>query len=135
MNRRDFMSWIGAGALASSLPVAIAACQSDPGAAGEFTDVAPVADLDGAGFVAAQGGPGQEILVVRNPADATALIAVNATCPHAGCSVAWEGAMFACPCHDSRFNPDGTVAGGPATAALTTYEAKVEGDRVLVKMG
>jgi Rieske Fe-S protein len=32
----------------------------------------------------------------------------NATCPHAGCSVSVEGQAFACPCHNSAFNLDGT---------------------------
>jgi Rieske Fe-S protein len=32
----------------------------------------------------------------------------NATCPHAGCSVACDGQSFLCPCHNSSFNLDGT---------------------------
>lgn len=32
----------------------------------------------------------------------------NATCPHAGCSVASNGEEFHCPCHNSSFNRDGT---------------------------
>lgn len=32
----------------------------------------------------------------------------NTTCPHAGCSVACNGAAFECPCHSSSFNLDGT---------------------------
>lgn len=32
----------------------------------------------------------------------------NATCPHAGCSVACNGTAYHCPCHNSAFNLDGT---------------------------
>jgi menaquinol-cytochrome c reductase iron-sulfur subunit len=31
----------------------------------------------------------------------------NATCPHAGCSVACNGQVFLCPCHNSSFQLDG----------------------------
>jgi len=32
----------------------------------------------------------------------------NATCPHAGCSVACDGHIFHCPCHNSSFELDGS---------------------------
>ncbi|MCA9203539.1 MAG: Rieske 2Fe-2S domain-containing protein [Planctomycetales bacterium] len=32
----------------------------------------------------------------------------NTTCPHAGCSVAFTGSAYHCPCHNSAFNLDGT---------------------------
>ncbi len=31
----------------------------------------------------------------------------NATCPHAGCSVACNGQAYVCPCHNSSFHLDG----------------------------
>jgi Rieske Fe-S protein len=44
---------------------------------------------------------------VQRTADDKVLV-FNATCPHAGCSVACDGAAFNCPCHNSSFNLDGT---------------------------
>ena len=37
----------------------------------------------------------------------TAVRCFNATCPHAGCSVACNGQAFVCPCHNSSFELDG----------------------------
>ena len=93
MERRTFMSWIGVGALATSLPVAIAACQSGstPTAEDEvtadadtdttvgadgFAVVGTVEDLDAAGFIANDRFQGQRVIVIRDPADASSLIAV-----------------------------------------------------------
>jgi glycine/D-amino acid oxidase-like deaminating enzyme/nitrite reductase/ring-hydroxylating ferredoxin subunit len=48
------------------------------------------------------------------------LRAVSARCTHLGCIVNWNGAerSWDCPCHGSRFAPDGKVLQGPATRPL-----------------
>jgi glycine/D-amino acid oxidase-like deaminating enzyme/nitrite reductase/ring-hydroxylating ferredoxin subunit len=52
------------------------------------------------------------------------LHAVSAICTHLGCVVRWEAAAnsWACPCHGSRFTPDGEVIEGPATENLAEVE-------------
>jgi glycine/D-amino acid oxidase-like deaminating enzyme/nitrite reductase/ring-hydroxylating ferredoxin subunit len=48
------------------------------------------------------------------------LFAVSPVCTHMGCKVHWNSVetSWDCPCHGSRFSPDGTVIEGPAIAAL-----------------
>ncbi len=154
MDRRAFLSWVGVGALASSLPVAIAACSSQtvqnpeptepvaesPAAAPPREDgfkvVGTVQDLETNGFIQDKKFPAGPLLVIQDPENPGTLQAVNATCTHQGCTVEWESGekQFACPCHGSDFKADGSVAGGPATNPLAIFEVKQEGDDVLVKM-
>lgn len=152
MKRREFINWVGLGALASSLPMAIAACQSpeevtDSAATAikekldtspredGFAAVGTVAELDENGFISAKSFVPDAVAVVRNPTDTAAVIAVGSLCTHQGCTVKWdaEPGLFACPCHGSTFNSDGTVATGPAEDPLKQFEAKIEGDLVLVQ--
>jgi glycine/D-amino acid oxidase-like deaminating enzyme/nitrite reductase/ring-hydroxylating ferredoxin subunit len=64
---------------------------------------------------------GQRSAVYRD--DSGDLHAVSATCTHLGCTVAFNDAekTWDCPCHGSRFDPDGTVLHGPATSPLAAH--------------
>lgn len=65
---------------------------------------------------------GQKVAVHRNDGGET--IVRSATCTHMGCTVGWNAAerTWDCPCHGSRFRPDGGVISGPAEAPLAEAE-------------
>jgi Rieske Fe-S protein len=58
--------------------------------------------------------------------------AFSTACPHAGCSVDWDGKHFACPCHGSTFSTDGVRTDGPSPRDLDTLDVEVKEGRVLV---
>lgn len=59
--------------------------------------------------------PERNVRVVRN---ARGLAVMSLVCTHLGCIVGESPEGFKCPCHGSRFAPDGEVLGGPAPRGL-----------------
>src|SRR5574341_758600 len=65
--------------------------------------------------------------------DDAGLFAVDAVCTHLGCTVKLESdAKYECPCHGSRFAPDGAVLRGPASIPLRFVALEWSGDRQLI---
>jgi menaquinol-cytochrome c reductase iron-sulfur subunit len=63
------------------------------------------------------------------------VVAFSPICTHLGCGYRWsEGDRnFLCPCHNSVFDLDGRVLGGPAPRPLDLLPTKVEGDRLFIR--
>ena len=65
---------------------------------------------------------GQKVAAYRSPDGL--LTTVSATCTHMGCIVRWNDAerTWDCPCHGSRFTPEGAVISGPAEKPLSDVD-------------
>jgi len=66
------------------------------------------------------------------------VLALNVTCPHAGCPVDYRAGanLFLCPCHDSKFDLDGRLASmhSPSQRGMDSLEVEVRnGAEVWVK--
>ncbi len=74
------------------------------------------------------------VLLLR---DGENIFAIHDRCSHRGCSLSegkLEGDEIVCACHGSRFDRrDGSVRGGPATAAQPSFQVRVENERVEVR--
>jgi cytochrome b6-f complex iron-sulfur subunit len=142
MKRREFITLIGVG---GATPLIISSCtqKASPPVANAvrsdgFQEVGSLIELDKNQQILSKnlGTRDDKALIIRNPTNNNQLIAVNPTCTHAGCTVAWasDKQAFICPCHDSQFSTAGKVLEGPATEPLTTYQVKSEKDIILVKI-
>lgn len=61
-------------------------------------------------------------------------LAIYQRCTHLGCNVPWEQSEgeFICPCHSSRFSPEGDVLSAPAPRALDLFLVTIEEGQVKV---
>ncbi len=61
---------------------------------------------------------GEKVAVYKN--ENGQLIKLSPVCTHLGCIVGWNNQenTWDCPCHGSRFNPEGEVIQGPANKKL-----------------
>jgi cytochrome b6-f complex iron-sulfur subunit len=58
--------------------------------------------------------------------------AISLVCPHLGCIVNVTSDGFACPCHGSRFLPDGSLRSGPASHPLNILYVEVNAEGHLI---
>jgi Rieske Fe-S protein len=71
--------------------------------------------------------------------DGRALVALSATCTHLACTTRWEpdNNLFKCPCHKSRFSPEGINQEGskakrPLERCTLTMKDTPQGPQILV---
>ncbi len=69
----------------------------------------------------------QQVYIVRT---SDGFFAVSAVCTHLGCVTQWkpEANMIACPCHGSKFTPEGKKLEGPAPRPLPHYSITLTAD-------
>jgi Rieske Fe-S protein len=115
--------------------------------AGEFVPIAAVTAIP------TDGTPLKVPVVIQNPRDAwtklpptemgavyvrktdEGLVAYSTVCPHLGCGVDYvaDKSAFACPCHESAFDLEGRVAGGPSPRPLDRLETRISGEQLEVR--
>ncbi len=71
--------------------------------------------------------PGWPVIIGR---DGGGFYAMTSTCTHAGCDMAADGSVGAegvfCGCHGSRFDANGAVLRGPASAPLAHFKVSID---------
>jgi cytochrome b6-f complex iron-sulfur subunit len=121
--RRDFLGLAAIAAMGSALLFALVGMLRLPRAAvlpspsKKFRVTLPESLAEGQAFVP----PGRSVAVYR---DVGGVFAISTVCTHLGCIVKPAEDGFHCPCHGSRFAPDGSVVRGPAPKALPWLEVK-----------
>ena len=132
--RRTVLVGIGAAAAALAAGSALfrrTRASAAPGAsAGPATN--PASATVPTGEVPVGGGAVLGDVVVTQPTGGD-FRGFSSTCTHAGCTVSdVSGGTINCPCHGSKFNLDGSVHTGPASAPLAPRSVSVQGDSVVV---
>jgi Rieske Fe-S protein len=131
MPRRDFLGLASLWAAAAAMFFAAlgmfrlprAAVLSSPSR--RFRVTLPESLAEGAPFVP----PGRLVALFR---DSGGVYAISTVCTHLGCIVKSTAEGFECPCHGSRFTPDGAVTKGPAPLALPWKKVSGGGGTYLV---
>jgi len=72
-----------------------------------------------------------ELFIVK---EGTEYLALEGTCSHFGCGVAWNAAAnrFDCPCHGGSFSRTGDILSGPIPLPLARHQAQVSGDQLVL---
>jgi len=109
---------------------------SGPSPAGlRLTDYPELESVGGSTVMVPDGGKcgGRGPLIVIRK-DATTVIALDARCTHAGCTVAFNEKRdeLECPCHGSTFDLNGAVTHEPARAPLKRYPVQFDGIVIVI---
>lgn len=88
----------------------------------------------GGSVVGKASGYADPIIIAR--VDDTTFAAVDAVCTHMQCTVSYNALniTFDCPCHDSSYEIDGTVIGGPAPRPLRSFAASCDGTQLTITL-
>jgi Rieske Fe-S protein len=89
-----------------------------------------LANIGGAVLVESVAG----VFLVSRTADQS-FIAVDAVCSHQSCTITGiDGTTYVCPCHGSRYDRNGRVVQGPATASLRQFSTSFASGIVTINL-
>ncbi len=127
ISRRDFLKLVRSALLTASGVIGLIGLlryfgfETEPPAPTDF-DIGPAADFS----------PGSRTVLPQIPAvllhTDTGFTALSLICPHLGCTVESQAGGFACPCHGSRFGPQGQLVHGPAARPMTALRVQTAAD-------
>ena len=123
---------LAAAALGAAAVPVLASCSDGSGfpgrepAAGE--KIASLNDLEDGQTLVVMTSDGTPVVLNREGEDVSAHSGV---CPHGGCSVRLEVDNLLCPCHNSKFEFDGTFISGPANVDLVPTDVHVDGTDII----
>lgn len=123
--RREFL--VGAGTIAGGLVLNLTSVGKASAAAPPTETVikldenSPLNKVGGSQTVDTSSGK----VIIARTGEAT-FSAVSAVCTHKGATLKYDdkAKLFACPSHGSKFNPDGSNAGGPAKTPLKSLKSQ-----------
>jgi cytochrome b6-f complex iron-sulfur subunit len=131
LSRRNFLVLAGKSMLALCGLVGLGellqylSYQTEPSAPTQF-DLGPAGDYP----------PGSRTLLPNAQAvllhTEAGFIALSLVCPHLGCTVKPSEGGYACPCHGSRFNQDGSLRNGPASRPMKVLKVEETPDGRLI---
>jgi Rieske Fe-S protein len=77
------------------------------------------------------------LYVVPDAAAEHGVHVLSPICTHKGCNVAWAPAegLFACPCHQGRFDAGGAPVSGPPNAPLARSAVRVDAGHLWAELG
>jgi Rieske Fe-S protein len=117
--RRRFLK----GTLVAGAAAVIAACTPKGGAPADSQGDESSEEADPVEALARSQGKvmeldGEEVAVYKD--EEGDVVKLSPVCPHQGCTVGWNASedTWDCPCHASRFEPDGSYISGPANEDL-----------------
>ena len=146
MHRREFLSDISL-TMAAACTACLAACSksdstgtntnpSNPGGGGGNTAVNFNVALDTQILNVGDYIINGSVIVTRLAAanEIASFSAVSAKCTHQGGTLGFDNSIgkYVCPNHGSQFNPNGSVALGPAATSLKTYTMTLNGNTLNV---
>ena len=131
LSRRGFLGWLAKSSLVGSALLGLGALGrfiSFQGAAipPSTYDLGPATDYPEGSHTPV---PTAQAMIIHTEQGYSALSLV---CPHLGCTVKVTSEGFSCPCHGSRFTPDGSLRNGPASHPLTSLRVGVNADGHLI---
>ncbi len=124
VSRRSFLGWLVRGSLAGSALLGLGALgrfisfQSEQSSPSQY-DLGSASDYPTGTRTVVSVPPA---IIIHNEQGFSALSLV---CPHLGCQVNVNSDGFACPCHGSRFQLDGSLRNGPTSRPLTALRVEV----------